>query len=129
LMASFASLTGQTLRQGEGPDSVNVLPHLLGVKTEKNIRDVLIEQNNNGSGLALRQGAWKYIPGNVLAMKRSQKRKVENKSEILKKEDMQPVSCQLYNLATDLSETTNVASENSDRVKEMRFALERIRAQ
>ncbi len=129
LMASFAALTGQKLADKEGPDSVNVLPHLLGVKTEKNIRDFLVEQNNSGTGLALRQGEWKYIPGNVLAMKRSPKRENNNKSGIGKKKDQHPVSGQLFNLGTDLSETNNLASVNPDRVKEMSLALERIRAQ
>ncbi len=127
LMASFAALTGQKLAEQEGPDSVNVLPHLLGEKTEKPLRDTLIEQNNNGLGLALRQATWKYIPGNVLAMKRP-KREKQNKSEIRKKSDQQPATGQLYNLATDLSETNNVAAQNPERVKEMRAALERIRA-
>jgi arylsulfatase A-like enzyme len=127
LMASFAALTGQKLAEQEGPDSVNVLPHLLGEKTEKPLRDILIEQNNNGLGLALRQGTWKFIPGNVLAMKRSQKREKQNKSEPLKNAQ-QPVSGQLYNLAADLSETNNVAAHNPERVKEMQAALERIRS-
>jgi arylsulfatase A-like enzyme len=128
LMASFAALTGQKLTEKEGPDSINVLPHLLGEKTEKPLRDMLIEQNNSGTGLALRQGVWKYIPENVLAMKRSPKREKQKKSEFLKKSDQQPVSGQLYNLAADLSETNNVAAQNPERVKEMHAALERIRA-
>lgn len=128
LMASFAALTGQKLAKQEGPDSVNVLPHLLGEKTEKPLREYLIEQNNNGVGLALRQGTWKYIPGNVLAMKRSPKREKQNKSELGKNSNQQPVSGQLYNLATDLSETNNVAAANQDRMKEMSVALERIKA-
>ena len=128
LMASFAALTGQKLAKQEGPDSVNVLPHLLGEKTEKPLREHLIEQNNNGVGLALRQGTWKYIPGNVLAMKRSPKREKQNKSELGKNSNQQPVSGQLYNLATDLSETNNLAAANQDRMKEMSVALERIKA-
>jgi arylsulfatase A-like enzyme len=126
LMASLAALTGQKLAEQEGPDSVNVLPHLLGVKTENNIRDFLVEQNNTGSGLALRQGAWKYIPGNVLAMKRSSKREDQKKSVTGTKSDQPPVLGQLYNLTTDLCETNNLASVNPDRVKEMSLALKRI---
>lgn len=127
LMASFAALTGQKLTDKEGPDSVNILPHLLGEKTEKPLREFLVEQNNSGTALALRQGTWKLIPGAGGSKKRAQKREVENKSEILKARDMQPAAGQLYDLASDLSETKNVASENAERVKEMHATLERIR--
>ncbi len=51
-----------------------------------------------------------------------------NKSELGKNSNQQPVSGQLYNLATDLSETNNLAAANQDRVKEMSLALERIKA-
>jgi arylsulfatase A-like enzyme len=124
LMASFAALTGQKLTEKEGPDSVNVLPHLLGEKTEKLLRDTLIEQNNSGTWLALRQGTWKFIPGNGGAKKNAQKRAKAANSQ---SGDVQPVQGELYDLSVDLSETKNVAAQNPERVKDMRAALERIR--
>jgi arylsulfatase A-like enzyme len=54
--ATFAALTGQTLAPGDAPDSVNVLPALLG--QSPTARDHLVEQ---GGSLALREGNWKYI--------------------------------------------------------------------
>ena len=58
-LASFAALTGQKLAAGEGPDSRNVLPALLG--QSQTGRDQLVE---HARVLALRDGSWKYIePG------------------------------------------------------------------
>ena len=56
LMASFAALTGQSPGPGEAPDSVNVLPALLGGSAVG--RSELVEQ---AATLALRQGLLKFI--------------------------------------------------------------------
>jgi arylsulfatase A-like enzyme len=59
LLATFAALTGQSLKTGDAPDSFNVLRALLG--ESKIGRDHLIE---HAGVLSLRQGLWKYIePG------------------------------------------------------------------
>jgi len=57
-LATFAALAGYTLPPGAGPDSMNVLPALLG--EAKTGRDLLVEHSN--MDLALRQGLWKFIP-------------------------------------------------------------------
>ena len=57
LMASLASLLEVDLASGEGPDSENVLPALLGQSRQG--RDYLVE---HARGIALREGSWKYIP-------------------------------------------------------------------
>lgn len=97
MLASFAALTGQQLAVNDAPDSFNVLPALLGEKTVKPCREFLIEQNNNGSALALRKNNWKFIPG------------------------------QLYDLAADLSETKNIAADYPDIVREMAAKLEELK--
>jgi arylsulfatase A-like enzyme len=106
MLASFAALTGQTLAAADGPDSFNVLPALLGQKTDTPCRDHLVSQNNDGIALALRQGPWKFIPN---------KRK-------------QPAaSGELYNLSEDLAETRNIAEQHPDIVKTMAAKLSEIR--
>ena len=57
-LASLATLTGQSKLLPDGLDSVDVMPALTGASTRG--RSELIEQ---GGGLALRAGRWKYIPG------------------------------------------------------------------
>ncbi len=57
LLASLASLFGQTLRDGSAPDSFDVLPALLG--DSRTGRDHSVHHSGR---LALREGSWKYIP-------------------------------------------------------------------
>ena len=89
-----------------GPDSVNVLPSLLG-SAKKPVRDSLILQNYNGNGLALRKGVWKFIPGAGPKAKAG--------------------GPQLYDLKNDIGETTNLAGEKPEKVAEMREVLQGIR--
>jgi len=97
LLASLAALTQQKLPNHAGPDSVNVLPALLG--KSQHGRDQLVEQ---GSSIAVRQGNWKLIEAGKAGP-------------------------QLYNLADDLAETTDVAAEHPDKVKELAKLLADIR--
>jgi len=108
MLASFAAFTGQKLAPSDGPDSYNVLPALLGQKTDTPCRDYLVEQNNTGAQMALRHGLWKFIPGG--AGKRGGQQ-----------------AGQLYNLANDLSETQNVAAQHPDIVKSMASKLAEIK--
>lgn len=100
LLASLAALTDQKLPNHAGPDSVNVLPALLG--DSQHGRDVLVEQ---GRSIALRKGNWKLIEAG----------------------DGPKAAPQLYNLANDLSETRNLAKQDPDRVEELSQLLESIR--
>jgi arylsulfatase A-like enzyme len=129
MLASFAALTGQQLAPADGPDSYNVLPELLGLKTDTPCRDYLVEQDNAGSVLALRHGPWKYIPdhsGGKAA--HSKETKPERPSEALHPHELPPENSQLYNLADDISETKNIAAEHPDIVKSMAAKLAEIKA-
>ena len=64
-------LTGQKLAADAAPDSMNVLPALLGESPQG--RDTLVE---HAGGLAIRKGNWKYIAGGA-AGKKSQSRQQE----------------------------------------------------
>ena len=111
--ATFAALTSQKLAPEDAPDSLNVLPALLG--EAKIGRDHLVEHAN---GLAIRQGKWKYIePG------KGPKKNDKTNTEFAN--DAQP---QLYDLTTDLREKRNVADQHPDRVKQMRSLLDKIRS-
>ena len=62
--ASFAALTGQSIPAGDAPDSVNVLPALLG--ETKHGRDKLVE--HDGSRVfGFRDGLWKWIEPDLMA--------------------------------------------------------------
>ena len=127
LLASFAALLGSPPvastrsddtraaadKAGAGPrDSENVLPALLG--TSKTGRTVLIEQ---AGSLSLRQGQWKYIvPSQGPSVQRNTNTELGNAP--------QP---QLYDLAADPGERTNLATTRPDKVRELTAALDAIR--
>lgn len=104
MLASWAALTGQALEESAGPDSFNVLPALLGQACVRPCRDHLVEQ---GSGLALRRGSWKLVPPAANGR----------------------ATAQLFDLATDLGETKNLAAQRPDIVQEMSGLLDKIRMQ
>jgi arylsulfatase A-like enzyme len=109
LLASFASLTGQTLPGDAAPDSFNVLPALLG--KSKTGRPHIVEHAN---ALSLIVGDWK-----VIQPRNGQKRSAGNETG----NDPMP---QLFDLRTDLAEQRNVAAEHPEKVREMLAFLEKI---
>jgi arylsulfatase A-like enzyme len=106
LPATFAAFTKQKLPEGAAPDSFNVLPCLLG-EAKTPCRDHLIMHSGPGD-LAIRQGDWVLIPRPTAA---KTKKKVD----------------ELYNLAKDLSQTTNVAAQHPEIVREMAALLTKLR--
>jgi arylsulfatase A-like enzyme len=112
LMASFASLTGQSLAKGDAPDSFNYINTLLG-KSETG-REWLVE---HASRLTVIKGNWKFIePGQGVKLQVNTNTETGN--------DPLP---QLYNLKNDLGEKNNVASQNPAIVKELTELLQKIR--
>jgi arylsulfatase A-like enzyme len=112
LLASFAALVGQPLAGGQQSDSENALPALLGASTRG--RTVLVEQ---GGTLALRQGSWKYIaPSHGPAVNKNTSIELGN--------DAEP---QLYDLARDPGERTNLARRNPAKATELAALLAGIR--
>jgi arylsulfatase A-like enzyme len=113
LLSSFAALTGQTLPPAAGPDSTNVLPALLG-KTDTGRRSLV----EHADALALIEGDWKLIEA-------SDKPPINSNTHTELGNNPQP---QLYNLATDPGEATNLAGKYPDRVRTMLTELHRIRS-
>jgi arylsulfatase A-like enzyme len=113
LMASLATLTGQTLSADAAPDSFDILSALLG--ESKRGREHLVEQARS---LSLRLGQWKLIgPSPGPAINRNTNTEMGTGPEP-----------QLYDLAADLGETRNLAAQHPDKVKEMLALLGKIRA-
>jgi arylsulfatase A-like enzyme len=111
-LASFASLAGQALVKGDGPDSQNLLPALLGESTTG--RTELIEQ---ASALSLRKGPNKYIEPN-----RGPKFYSATRTET----GLDPEGL-LFDLAADLGETNNLAQQQPEAVTNLHQQLEQIR--
>ena len=96
LIATLAEIWGTALPPEAGEDSFSFLPLLKGAA--KPTRDHAISCAATGTP-GLRAGNWKYIA-------------------------TQPA--QLYDLATDLGETKNLAEEQTERVAEMKLLLEKL---
>ncbi len=105
-------MTGQTLADNAGPDSLNTLPALLGESATG--RDHLIE---HAGTLALRVGNWKLIePNKGPAVSQNVNIEVGNAPRL-----------QLYDLSTDIGERKNVAEQHADRVAEMVAKLKQLK--
>lgn len=112
LLASFADLTGQKLPHEAAPDSLDMLPALLG--QSKTGRTSLVE---HAGALSLIVGEWKVIeahPGPKL--------------DITKNELGNDAKPQLFHLSVDPSEKNDVAEQHPDKVKELLAMLEKIKS-
>ncbi|MGN6553346.1 MAG: sulfatase-like hydrolase/transferase [Verrucomicrobiota bacterium] len=105
--ASFAALAGQKPATNTMPDSMNMLPALLG--DSKTGRDHVVEY---ARAMALRQGNWKFIASSA--------------NKVGKKKSAGNPKPQLYDLAADPAETKNVAAEHPEIVKQMEERLQQI---
>jgi len=114
LLATFAELLGAPLPADAGEDSVSFLPALVGTATVP-IRTSLIAHSANGS-FAIRDGQWKLClcPGSGGW---SPPRPEDDTSGL--------PDVQLYDLAADPGETTNLAGAQPARVAAMTAMLER----
>lgn len=113
LLATLAKLTGQKLKDNDGPDSFEMLNVFLG--KSKTGRESIVEQ---GNGLAIIKGDWKYIsPSAGPALIKNKNLQTGNSPEP-----------QLYNLKDDISEKNNLATKYPDKIKTLAQLLESIKA-
>jgi arylsulfatase A-like enzyme len=95
-LPSLATLAAADVPEGAGPDSLNVLPALLG--EQKAARETLIEQGG-GVTVAFRRGHWKLVP-------KGGARSAGGRAE-------------LYDLSNDPGEKDDVAGQHPEVVKEL----------
>ncbi len=111
--ATFAALTGQVFDAKTAPDSQNVLPALLG--DSPTARTQLVEHSG---GVALRQGAWKFIP----------KRPGIARNAETNTETGNAANWQLYDLSSDIGETKNIAADHPEKAEALAALLAAERA-
>jgi arylsulfatase A-like enzyme len=119
LMATVAAVTDTPLPEAAGEDSYNILPALLGEKQDQPIRKSVVH-HAIGDTYAIRSGDWKLIPGNLGSGGFTAPR--------TERPNATGPRGQLYNLADDPSEATNVWELHPDVVERLSGELETIRA-
>lgn len=105
IMPTFADIVD--VKAPENIDGISFLPTLLGKSGQKQHASMYWEFHENNGRQAVRMGDWKLVRYNV---------------SIPEKE-----TTELYNLKTDLGETTNVAEQNQQVVSQMLRIMEQSR--
>ena len=140
LLATFANIVGKPLGNDENHDSVDQLESLTG-NPKSMIRDHLIISPNWPSHLVVRKGNWVYIDaqdeggfrgtkmgehtlGGAAALKLTGYVNSDVEEGRIRK-DAPPA--QLYNLSSDLNQTTNVYRENPEIVEDLQGLLKTYR--
>ena len=113
VMATVAEALAITLPGTAGEDSFSLMPLLRGGKEP--VRTHAISAGMHGVP-GLRVGTWKLIPGQANSSFNSNKASA----------DKEQVGIKLFDLATDLGETTNLAEREPQRVRDMQLLLERL---
>lgn len=125
LFASVASIIGYKLKDEDARDSYDMLPAMLGTQDKNSsIRPYLLTQSFRGE-FQIRQGNWKY-----LNHKGSGGNNYEE--DFLKKYALPETAVdapgQLYNLANDPGETTNLYFTEAEKRKELQQLLEKLKS-
>ncbi len=130
MLATFAALTGQTIEEGQGQDSKNMLPAITG-ETNEHLRDEVILAAQRKSHLAIRKNNWLYIDaqggggftsgkhgahafGGPAAITFAGEENSDIENGKIKKDVPQ---AQLYNLDEDVEQTTNLYKQYPEKVK------------
>ena len=116
MMRTFADITGTSLPDEAGEDSVSLLPALCG-NVQKPLRTEVIHHSINGS-FAIRQGDWKLC----LCPDSGGWSDPRPDSPAVR----ELPADQLYNMQADIRETTNLQEEHPQRITQMTEALTKI---
>lgn len=117
-----AEILGETLPEDAAADSHNILPSLLGEKTEKPVREATVHHSGSGR-FAIRKGEWVLI-----AHITGDDNRRAGEPEWLKKQRGYTAHDQpgeLYHLSEDLIEKDNLYAQKPEIVAELRALLEK----
>ena len=129
---TMADIFGRELKEGEGPDSVSLMPVLTG-EPNNQVRKTLVYCPNNNTMTSLRMENWVYIPGqggggwtgkagaHIFGGHVSLPFTGDTNSDI-ENGEFKPDApkAQLYNLATDLGQSENVINKYPEIAEKMK---------
>ena len=124
IMATLASVVGYTLPDGAATDSFYMLPVMLGrQEPEKPVRPHLLTQSFRGE-FQIRKGNWKYLDHQGSGGNHYDRGNLQKYALV----EMEPdAPGQLYNLATDPGETTNLYFKEPGIRREMQTLLHQLK--
>ena len=127
LMATCANLTGTTVPPKTAEDSYNIMPILLGEANEQPVRQYTLHQTIS-LALAIRHGHWKYLDHKGSGGNNYSREGEWGMKQFALKERSPDAPGQLYNLANDPGETTNLYNEHPEIVKALKEKLEEFKS-
>ncbi len=104
IMPTLADVTGTTAPAGI--DGISLAPTLLGNDSQQAHELLYWEFPGYGGQQAIRMGDWKAV-----------------RQQVLKKDNPDPLKIELYNLANDIGETTDVADQHPEVVEQFRVMM------
>ena len=126
VFATCAALVGAKLPNDAAEDSFNMLPVLLG-KADGPVRPYMISQTIRNA-LAIRRGPWKYLDHQGSGGNDYERDGDWGMKRYALPDTDPDAPGQLYNLADDPGETTNLYSKRPQIVQELKAMLERSKA-
>ncbi len=122
MFATLAELTGSKLPDDAALDSISVLPALLGRPgdTKQISRSFIAHIGGVNGPFAVREGPWKLVQGGGKRGAALQTSGTRGRTESL--------PSQLYNVAEDLSEVKDLASQKPQKARELEELLGRARS-
>lgn len=130
MAATFSAIAGVSIPAGHCLDSFNVLPVLKGEKPAQPARPHFVAHTGGTEGpFSLHRGDWKYLEVTAPIRSADSRQKSKSAQDAPKAKGKTGGGRQpgLYNLAQDLSEETNLAAQQPEKLKEMQALLAKIR--
>ena len=133
LTATLAEIVGCKLAGSQGPDSISMLPLFRDATADPPRKSMILQATR---GMAIRSGDWKlaFCPGSgcedrwLIPVGREQAWKTAVEAhgrKLLNREELfQAPFVQLFNLADDPSETTDLAARHPEKLRELRKLFE-----
>lgn len=116
LLATAAGIAGVPLPAGAGPDSYDILPALRGESSQAPIREATVHHSIDGT-FSIRQGSWKFVEGVGSGGASATREGIDRPAD----------PGQLYDLASDPREESNLIHEQPEVVARLQALLDRYR--
>ncbi|MDH3584087.1 MAG: arylsulfatase [Phycisphaerae bacterium] len=127
VFATCAAVVGAPVPDTAAEDSFNMLPVLQGTQGDKPVRPYLLQQTMS-LALSIRQGDWKYLDHKGSGGNNYKRKGAWGMAQYALPELDPGAPGQLYNLADDPGETTNLYSRQPKIVAELKAKLEQSKA-